>query len=94
VADHSPAFQSLVDRYRLAERARGYLMAKAGDSGEGDGDGGDGLDDDFDDADLDEDDGRGADVDLTDPIIDLPADLAADPPADLQPTLFPADRGR
>ena len=31
VPDHSPAFQDLVDRYPRAERARGYLMAKAGD---------------------------------------------------------------
>ncbi|MGZ4692783.1 MAG: M48 metallopeptidase family protein [Acidimicrobiales bacterium] len=28
-ADHSPAFTALVDRYPRAERARGYLMAKA-----------------------------------------------------------------
>ena len=28
VADHSPAFWSLVGRYERAERARGYLMAK------------------------------------------------------------------
>ncbi len=27
VADHSPAFWELVSRYRLTERARGYLMA-------------------------------------------------------------------
>jgi len=27
VADHSPAFRALVDRYPRAERARGYLMA-------------------------------------------------------------------
>src|SRR5690606_1510214 len=27
VPDHSPAFWALVNRYRLAERARGYLMA-------------------------------------------------------------------
>jgi predicted metal-dependent hydrolase len=27
-ADHSPAFRALVDRYPLAERARGFLMAK------------------------------------------------------------------
>jgi predicted metal-dependent hydrolase len=27
-ANHSPAFWSLVDRYPLAERARGYLLAK------------------------------------------------------------------
>ena len=27
-ADHSPAFKALVGRYRLAERARGFLMAK------------------------------------------------------------------
>jgi predicted metal-dependent hydrolase len=27
-ADHSPAFNALVGRYRLAERARGFLMAK------------------------------------------------------------------
>jgi predicted metal-dependent hydrolase len=27
-ADHSPAFNALVDRYRLAERARGFLLAK------------------------------------------------------------------
>ena len=31
IADHSPAFHSLVDQYPRAERARGYLMAKAGD---------------------------------------------------------------
>lgn len=29
VADHSPSFHALVDRYPKAERARGYLMAKA-----------------------------------------------------------------
>jgi predicted metal-dependent hydrolase len=29
VADHSPAFHALVDRYPKAERARGYLTAKA-----------------------------------------------------------------
>jgi hypothetical protein len=29
VADHSPAFHELVARYPKAERARGYLMAKA-----------------------------------------------------------------
>jgi predicted metal-dependent hydrolase len=28
VADHSPAFWTLVNRYPLAERARGYLLAK------------------------------------------------------------------
>ena len=30
-ANHSPAFWSLVNRYPLAERARGYLMAKGMD---------------------------------------------------------------
>ncbi len=30
-ADHSPAFWEVVARYPRAERARGYLMAKAGD---------------------------------------------------------------
>jgi hypothetical protein len=29
VADHSPAFHALVDRYPKAERARGFLMAKS-----------------------------------------------------------------
>ncbi|HEX7095838.1 MAG TPA: M48 family metallopeptidase [Acidimicrobiales bacterium] len=29
VADHSPKFHALVDRYPKAERARGYLIAKA-----------------------------------------------------------------
>ncbi|MSV91118.1 MAG: DUF45 domain-containing protein [Actinobacteria bacterium] len=29
VADHSPAFHELVDRFPRAERARGYLHAKA-----------------------------------------------------------------
>lgn len=29
VPDHSPSFHALVDRYPKAERARGYLMAKA-----------------------------------------------------------------
>lgn len=33
VANHSPAFWSLVDRYPLAERARGYLIAKSHDLG-------------------------------------------------------------
>jgi len=28
VADHSPAFWAMVNRYPLAERARGYLLAK------------------------------------------------------------------
>ena len=28
VPDHSPAFWDLVNRYPLAERARGYLLAK------------------------------------------------------------------
>jgi predicted metal-dependent hydrolase len=27
-ANHSPAFWRLVERYRLAERARGFLIAK------------------------------------------------------------------
>lgn len=31
-ADHSPAFWELVARYPLSERARGYLIAKSGDS--------------------------------------------------------------
>jgi predicted metal-dependent hydrolase len=30
-ANHSPAFWALVHRYPLAERARGYLIAKSGD---------------------------------------------------------------
>ncbi len=32
VADHSPAFWALVERYPRAERARGYLIAKSGDA--------------------------------------------------------------
>lgn len=28
-SNHSPAFRALVDRYPLAERARGYLLAKS-----------------------------------------------------------------
>jgi len=32
-ADHSPAFKTLVARYKLAERARGFLMAKEDPSG-------------------------------------------------------------
>jgi predicted metal-dependent hydrolase len=31
VADHSPAFWTLVERYPLTERARGFLIAKSGD---------------------------------------------------------------
>jgi predicted metal-dependent hydrolase len=31
VADHSPAFWRLVERYPKTERARGYLIAKSGD---------------------------------------------------------------
>jgi len=31
VADHSPAFAAIVDRYPRAERARGYLLAKQDD---------------------------------------------------------------
>jgi predicted metal-dependent hydrolase len=31
VADHSPEFWQRVDRYPLAERAKGYLIAKSGD---------------------------------------------------------------
>lgn len=31
VPNHSPAFWALVGRYRLAERARGYLIAKGGE---------------------------------------------------------------
>jgi hypothetical protein len=27
-ADHGPRFQTLVERYELTERARGYLIAK------------------------------------------------------------------
>ncbi|HEY5153904.1 MAG TPA: M48 family metallopeptidase [Acidimicrobiales bacterium] len=49
VADHSAAFQVLVDQYPRAERARGYLMAKAGDRGD---DGDAGPADDWDDTDL------------------------------------------
>ena len=30
-AGHTPAFWRLVDRYPMAERARGYLIAKSGD---------------------------------------------------------------
>ncbi len=33
-AGHGPAFWALVHRYELTERARGYLMAKAGDDRE------------------------------------------------------------
>jgi len=32
VADHSPVFWSLVERYPRAERARGYLIGKSGDT--------------------------------------------------------------
>ena len=32
VRGHGPVFDALVDRYRLAERARGYLIAKGGDA--------------------------------------------------------------
>jgi hypothetical protein len=35
VADHSPGFWSLVDRYPLAERARGFLIAKGWDTDPG-----------------------------------------------------------
>ncbi len=35
--DHSPAFWEVVNRYRLAERARGYLIAMADRAGGGDG---------------------------------------------------------
>lgn len=31
VADHSPRFWALVERYPLTERARGFLIAKSGD---------------------------------------------------------------
>ena len=31
VADHSPEFWALVERYPLSERARGYLIAKGGE---------------------------------------------------------------
>jgi predicted metal-dependent hydrolase len=34
-ANHSPAFHALVDRYPLAERARGFLLAKSLDDSEG-----------------------------------------------------------
>ena len=37
MADHSPAFWALVERYRTAERARGFLMAK-GLEGDDEGD--------------------------------------------------------
>lgn len=36
VPDHSPAFWKVVDRYPKAERAKGYLMAKAGDDQDAD----------------------------------------------------------
>lgn len=36
VPDHSPAFWKVVDRYPKAERAKGYLMAKAGDGEDAD----------------------------------------------------------
>ena len=32
VRGHGPAFSALVDRYAMAERARGYLIAKGGDA--------------------------------------------------------------
>jgi predicted metal-dependent hydrolase len=42
---HGPAFHALVDRYPLAERARGYLLAKSGgDDGEDDEDVDTGID--------------------------------------------------
>ncbi|MDP9223830.1 MAG: M48 family metallopeptidase, partial [Actinomycetota bacterium] len=37
VADHSDAFWNLVNRYPLAERARGFLMAKGLDEADEDG---------------------------------------------------------
>jgi hypothetical protein len=33
VPDHGPRFKSLVDRYELAERATGYLMARSEEHG-------------------------------------------------------------
>jgi predicted metal-dependent hydrolase len=77
VADHSPAFHLLVDQYPRAERARGYLMAKAGDpSGDGSPDLADDPAedpaDDWDDADLP---------------ADVPADLPVAVPAGVPGTL-------
>lgn len=36
VPDHSPAFWALVNRYPLAERARGYLLAKGAEAADDD----------------------------------------------------------
>ena len=33
--NHTPEFWRLVERYPKAERARGYLLAKGGEEGEG-----------------------------------------------------------
>lgn len=92
VADHSPAFHALVDRYPKAERARGFLMAKSfGADGDDvlDADAADGLDTDEPD---DDEVATAAEVAL-----DVPRHEAvtpADPPAttdeggDPFPTLF------
>jgi predicted metal-dependent hydrolase len=39
IADHSPAFHALVDRYPKAERARGFLLAKSFGDSDDDADG-------------------------------------------------------
>jgi predicted metal-dependent hydrolase len=92
-ANHSPAFHALVDRYPLAERARGFLIAKSLDDSEAprDLDETD-LDDEMDETVLDDglDDGHEP---ATEPIRPraVPPTVTArsrrsDPPA--QPTLF------
>ncbi len=92
VADHSPAFHALVDRYPKAERARGFLMAKSFGA-----DGDDVLDAEAADAHADID-GTDDDEDTTEPevALDVPrheavtaADApAADPHAATATTLF------
>jgi hypothetical protein len=42
--DHGPAFQALVDRYPLAERARGFLIAMTYGSDDAEGAPGNGTD--------------------------------------------------
>lgn len=70
-ANHSPAFHALVDRYPLAERARGFLIAKS-------------LDDSDPSAEL-ESSGIGDDLDLDHALDGPTADATAGPPAAPRP---------
>jgi predicted metal-dependent hydrolase len=82
VPDHSAAFHAIVDQYPLAERARGFLLAKSGEPDDGGTRGVAGAGDDLDDE-IDDGFGDGADVaDLDGPAVAVDAVSRFEPVGD------------